>query len=98
MMKCSDQTLEFEDYAVVEITDHTRQGLTKIVYYPRAQNEVHANWEDTETLFISNKDTPFPNDDRSIKLNNTEDIYHDTGRACRSILLKGTYTNCYSKE
>lgn len=86
--------------AVVEITDHSQQDLTKTVYYAAAQSEVSVEWgaEDPEILFISNKNIRFPNDDRSIQLNVTNDIYHDTGRACRSILLKGTYTNCYSRD
>ncbi|MNI22328.1 hypothetical protein D3C73_758810 [compost metagenome] len=84
--------------AVVEITDHTNADSTKIIYYADAQSQVNVEWEDEQTLYIINKTSQYPKEDRSISLNVNSDIYHDTGLACRSILLKNTYTNCFYKQ
>ncbi|MNI22425.1 hypothetical protein D3C73_759820 [compost metagenome] len=83
---------------IVEITDHTKADSIKVIYYADAQSEVNLKWEDEQTLYVMNKSSDFPAGDRSIKLNVDSDIYHDTGRACNSILLKDTYTNCYYKK
>ena len=83
--------------AVVEITDHTEDDTKHIIYYADAQNAVRLSWQDEQTLYISNENINFPDGSRSITLVVTDEIYHDTGRACRSWLLKDTYTHCHSK-
>lgn len=83
--------------AVVEITDHTKDDNVRVIYYADAQNTVRLHWEGEETLYISNQNFNFPDGNRSVTLNITSDIYHDIGVACRSWLLKGTYTYCHSK-
>lgn len=83
--------------AVVEIIDHTKDDTERIIYYADAQNVVRLSWQDEQTLYISNENIHFPDGSRNVTLNIINDIYHDTGRACRSLLLKNTYTHCHSK-
>ena len=77
--------------AVVEVNN-------KVVYYADAQNALYVEWKNDETLYIPNKTSQYPDEDRSMTLNVADEIYHDDGKACRSWLLKGTFKNCYSKH
>lgn len=71
----------------VEVTNNEKNN-NQIVYYADAISQVFIDWLDEDTLYIQNKD-------RSIKLEIGKEIYHDTGLACRSLLMKDKYETCY---
>ncbi|MBP2239602.1 hypothetical protein J2Z40_000155 [Cytobacillus eiseniae] len=79
----------------VEITDHTEKDQTKIIYYSDAKSNFSMVWKDERTLSIINEEKDYPQSNRSIVLNVNEDIYHESGQACTSLLLKIKYKNCY---
>ena len=74
----------------VEIINLKEANDVQVVYYADARTEVHLFWVDGDTLNISNRD-------RSIKLEIGKEIYHDTGLACKSLLIKDQYETCYQK-
>lgn len=76
----------------VEVTDlHT--NTTKVIYLADAQSTISVAWIDETQLHVKNLSV---SDDFSITLNVTEDIYHQNGLACKSLLMKNLYANCYS--
>ena len=82
--------------ALVEVTDEEENK--KMIYYADAQGSVRLQWEDDSTLKIMNHSSEYPQSSRDATLNVETEIYHDTGRACKSILLKNTYEACYQKK
>ena len=72
----------------VEVTDHNHHDKTKKIYYSNVSTELDIEWADEDILFIQNN--------KSFELNVKNEIYHDTGLACRSLVMKGEYETCYS--
>ncbi|MFB9330817.1 DUF5412 family protein [Paenibacillus aurantiacus] len=65
------------------------------VYYSDAKSDFAMEWVDENTLYIQNDDPNYPNSNRSIKLEIGKAIYHESGLACKSLLMKGEYETCY---
>ena len=77
----------------VEVTDN-KNVETKIIYYAEAKAFVRLVWRDDETLAIYNEDyNRDPNDE--VVLNVSNEIYHDRGLACQSVLLRKKFKTCY---
>lgn len=79
----------------VEITYNDEKNKVKTIYYSDAKNNFFMKWIDEDTLYIQNNAPAYPNSDRSITLKVDKEIYHETGRACNSILMRDEYTTCY---
>ncbi len=81
----------------IEIT-HTKDNIRKIVYYADAKSHFSMKWIDENTLSIVNEELLTPTSNRSIELNIDEEIYHENGLACQSLLMKNSYEKCYQHE
>ncbi|MFX3633079.1 MAG: DUF5412 family protein [Candidatus Pristimantibacillus sp.] len=81
---------------IINNKDNNAKGKT--IYYADAQRQVYLEWKDEETIYIRNEAYEYPQSSRSIELNINKEIYHDTGLACDSWLLKGDYEACYEKD
>ncbi|WP_208586174.1 DUF5412 family protein [Gracilibacillus suaedae] len=79
----------------VEITDNNEKNKMQTVYYSDAKNNISMEWLDGDTLYILNNDPDYPNSNRSIELEIGKEIYHETGLACKSLLMKDEYETCY---
>ncbi|WP_161485283.1 DUF5412 family protein [Alkalihalobacillus trypoxylicola] len=77
----------------VEVTDHQENNSVKTVYYSDAKTNFFLKWVGEYTLEITNKHFNYPDSDRSIELDVTNEIYHENGAACKSLLLE--FTTCY---
>ncbi|KMY44711.1 hypothetical protein AC622_11130 [Bacillus sp. FJAT-27916] len=77
----------------VEITDHDHQGARKTIYYGNGLSEVDLEWIGDDSLFIQNESSGIH---KSKELNVKTEIYHGTGLACQSLVMKDTYETCYS--
>ncbi len=82
----------------VEITYHDENDKIETVYYSDAKSYFSMEWKDENTLHIINEEPKYPNSNRSIKLEIGREIYHDSGLACQSWLMKGKYETCYQNE
>ena len=78
----------------VEVTNK-QEDHVQIVYYADAKDQFSMEWRDDATLYITNDDPQFPNSNRSIELKIGKEIYHEFGRACKSLLMKDQYERCY---
>lgn len=67
---------------------------TKTIYYADAKSEISMIWIDEETLSIYNK-AENSKHENGIELNVVEEIYHENGLACKSLLMKKEYETCY---
>ncbi|MDV2583223.1 DUF5412 family protein [Alkalibacillus haloalkaliphilus] len=79
---------------LVEITDH-RDHQSKIIYYGDAKTDFNLNWVGENTLYIHNDHPEYSNSNRSIRLQVDKEIYHESGFACKSLLLRDRYETCY---
>lgn len=79
----------------VEITNNNKMNNVQTVYYSDAKSNFSMEWLGENTLYIRNDDPDYPNSNRSIKLEIGKEIYHESGLACKSLLLKDDYENCY---
>lgn len=70
----------------VEVTDFQKEE-TNVIYYADADAEVSVDWANDETLIVHNN--------KRTKLRVEDEIYHEFGGACRSVLTKNTYQTCY---
>ena len=82
--------------AWVEVTNMLTD-TTNIIYYADAKSYTTIQWEDETVLAISNMDPAYPNDHRNITLQVENEIYHENGLACQSLLLK-RYETCFQHE
>ncbi|MUV37567.1 hypothetical protein JNUCC1_01373 [Lentibacillus sp. JNUCC-1] len=82
----------------VDVTDHNNGDHVKTIYLGNAKEQFSLKWTDGETLYIQNETSGNNKYERSIELNVMTEIYHDTGLACQSLLLKETYETCYEHE
>ena len=81
---------------LVEVTDN-KNGKTNIIYYAEAKATVRLVWRDDVTLAIYNEE--YNNDlNGEVVLNVINEIYHDRGLACQSVLLRKSYQTCYEDE
>lgn len=78
---------------IVEVED-IQSGMKKTIYSSNHKNDFSLEWKSPEVLKIKNE-SPKYNVYRNIELNVNSDIYEESGAACRSLLLKGKYENCY---
>ena len=78
----------------IEVTNHL-EHTNKIIYYADAKNNVFMNWVDEETLSIINSGGGA---NRNIVLKVANEIYHENGLACQSLLMKNDYEQCYQYE
>jgi hypothetical protein len=68
----------------------------KFIYYNLIEGHFEMKWLGEGMLEITN-----PNEvegDTSLTLNVVNDIYHDSGLACQSLLLWDTFENCYKQK
>lgn len=79
----------------VEITYNDEDDKIETVYYSDAKSNFYMEWEDEDSLYILNKEPDFPNSNRSIQLIIGKEIYHESGLACQSWLMKDEYETCY---
>ena len=79
----------------VEITYNNENDKVKTVYYSDAKSGLSMEWKDENTLYIKNEDPAYPNSNRSIALEIGKEIYHESGLACQSWLMKDEYETCY---
>ncbi|OWR30356.1 hypothetical protein CDO73_10545 [Saccharibacillus sp. O23] len=80
----------------IEIENHA-SSTVKTVYYADANPRISLTWVDEQTLAIENAGGPAASD-RNATLNVDTEIYHDTGLACQSLLMKNDYEQCYRHE
>ncbi|MFY3792289.1 DUF5412 family protein [Ureibacillus sp. MALMAid1270] len=76
----------------VELTDHLNNDKKKIIYYADVKRSFSMFWTDEKTLFIRNVEHY---DNKSITLNVEKEIYHESGLACKSWVMKNEYVTCY---
>lgn len=81
---------------IVEV-EQTQTGEKKKVYSSNHKDDFSISWKSSDILSIQNE-TPKYNDYRNIDLNVNTDIYEESGAACRSLLLKGKFENCYKAD
>lgn len=80
----------------VEIENHAANTV-KTVYYADANPRISLTWAGEQTLAIENAGE-HPSSDRNAILNVDNEIYHDTGWACKSLLMRNDYEQCYRYE
>lgn len=80
---------------VVKIIDNYEDNKPKIVYYSDKKSNFSMEWKDEDTLYIVNDEPRFPNENRSIELEIGKEIYHETGSACDSWVMRDEYETCY---
>ena len=81
---------------IVEV-EQTQTGEKKKVYSSNHKDDFSITWKSSDILSIKNE-SPKYNDYRNIDLNVNTDIYEESGAACRSLLLKGKFENCYKAD
>lgn len=79
----------------VKITYNNENEIIETVYYSDAKNEFSMEWKDEDTLYIVNEEPKYPNSNRSIELKIGTEIYHESGLACQSLLMRDKYETCY---
>ncbi|QOR67128.1 hypothetical protein IM538_02950 [Cytobacillus suaedae] len=79
----------------VKIINNHKNIKPKIVYYSDLKRNFSMEWKDEDTLYILNDDPDYPNENRSIELEIEKEIYHETGAACDSWVMKDEYETCY---
>lgn len=82
----------------VEITYNKENDTSKTIYYSDAKSDFSMEWKNENTLYIKNEDPEYPNSNRSIELEVGKEIYHDSGLACQSWLMKDEYETCYQNK
>ena len=80
----------------VDVTEEG--GKPKTVYYAEANSRFDVQWADEGLLFVTNEEPGYPESDRSTELEVGKEIYHDTGKACGSFLVKKNYEICIEGE
>jgi amino acid transporter len=80
----------------IEITNNI-ENTTKIIYYADAKNNFHMYWVDEESLSITNAGGG-ANSNRNVLLKVANEIYHENGLACQSLLMKSEFEKCYQYE
>jgi len=78
---------------MVEV-EEAQSGKRKTIYSSNHKEKFSLDWQSSEVLAIKNE-SPKYNEHRNIELNVNSDIYEESGAACRSLLLRGKYENCY---
>lgn len=82
----------------IDVTFHEEMDQVQTVYYSDAKSNFSMKWEDHDTLTVINDDPEYPDSNRSMTLEVGKDIYHESGLACSSLLLKDEYETCYKNE
>lgn len=81
---------------IIEV-EQIQTGDKKKVYSSEHKDDFSLSWKSSDILSIKNE-TPKYNEYRNIELNVNTDIYEESGAACRSLLLKEKFENCYYAE
>lgn len=79
----------------VEIINNNEKSKVETVYYSDAKSDFSMEWVNEDSLYIVNEEPNYPDSNRSIKLQIGKEIYHESGLACKSLLLKDEYETCY---
>ncbi|WP_424237581.1 hypothetical protein [Bhargavaea ginsengi] len=79
----------------VDIADEG--GKPETVYYAEANSRFDVQWADEGLLSVTNEEPGYPESDRSTELEVGKELYHDTGKACESFLVKRNYGTCMKK-
>lgn len=79
----------------VDVTEDGDKPET--VYYAEANSQFLVQWTNDGLLSVTNEEPGYPDSDRSIELKIGKEVYHDTGKACRSLLVKMKYEYCIEK-
>lgn len=82
----------------VNVTYHQEDDRIQTVYYSEATGDFSMDWIKDDVLSITNETPNYPGTDRSIELEIGKEIYHETGLACTSLLMKDEYEKCYQKR
>jgi len=82
--------------SLVEVED-LESGKKKIIYSSKSKDHFSMEWKSPDTLSIKNE-SPGYGEFRNAELNVATDIYEEAGAACRSLLLRGKFKNCYKAE
>jgi len=82
----------------VDITFNNETKKVQTVYYSDAQSTFFMQWNDQNRLSIQNEEFGYPDNNRSIELEIGTEIYHETGDACTSLLMRNKYETCYQDE
>lgn len=69
-------------------------GKPKTVYYAEANSRFDVQWTDDGLLSVTNEEPGYPESNRSTDLEVDKELYHDTGKACGSFLVKRNYETC----
>lgn len=72
-------------------------GKAETVYYAEANSRFGVHWSDDGLLSITNEEPDDLDASRSVELEVGKEIYHDTGKACGSFLMKMKYQTCIAK-
>jgi hypothetical protein len=81
---------------IVEL-EQTQTGNKKTIYSSNHKNNFAIAWNSSNLLSIKNESSEYK-EYRNIELNVDTDIYEESGAACRSLLLRGKYENCYKAD
>jgi hypothetical protein len=81
---------------LVEV-EHVETGEKKLIYSSNAKEAFALTWKSSDTLAIRNE-SPKYGEFRSVDLHVMTDIYEESGAACRSLVLRGKFKNCYKAE
>ncbi|MDY0395678.1 DUF5412 family protein [Virgibacillus halophilus] len=86
--------------AKVWVTITNRQNNeTATVYYGVGKSNFGIKWEDENNIYIENDEgQDYPYSDTSVMLEVGKEIYDESGRACKSWLMKDEYETCYPHE
>lgn len=82
----------------VEITYNDENDKSQTVYYSDAKSNFSMEWKDEETLSIVNEEPGYPNSNRSIQLVIGKEIYHESGLACQSFLMRKEFETCFQNQ
>ncbi|SFM39265.1 DUF5412 family protein [Salibacterium qingdaonense] len=82
----------------VQVRENGTNNDPGTVYFADAKRQFQLEWEDNSTLKVTNKSLEYPDSNRSVELDVEDEVYHETGRACKSWLLKDEYDTCYQHE
>ncbi|WP_238985100.1 DUF5412 family protein [Bacillus kwashiorkori] len=70
------------------VTYNNDENNVQTIYYSEAKSNFSMEWIDKNTLFIQNEEPRYLNSNRSVRLEIGKEIYHETGLACKSWLVK----------
>ncbi|MFD2705227.1 DUF5412 family protein [Salibacterium lacus] len=82
----------------VQVRENGTNKDPKTVYFADAKSRFQLEWEDDSRLKVTNEAPDYPDSNRSAELDVEDEVYDETGRTCRSWVLKDEYDTCYQHE